>query len=149
MSDGQNIECTSCHDIVNVVTGNTISIPYVCNTCTNETGTCDCETCVPEFVEPAPETSILPDTCDTATVENTTLLIEDLQLQLDEMSEKFIESQNDLHNAKQARAVEEMANIDLRSDNAFLRNQLDDLSQNYAKVRIDLKAALGIAQRLA
>lgn len=63
----QNIECTNCHDVIGLEGGRTIVIPFVCNDCVKNTQT-------------APVTPELEH--DYATIENTTLLIDDLQEQL-------------------------------------------------------------------
>lgn len=81
------LECTECHDLLEV-TAKSVELPFVCDSCVTEFNekiasimgplvTCSYET-PPEYADCVP----LPDACETATVEATTLLIEDLEEQL-------------------------------------------------------------------
>lgn len=95
------IECSKCGDLIDT-TAKTVVAPFICGECN-----CDCETCKPtpttgpfdiqklisnpSVVEALRGQGLEVDTdavegvlgaCETATVENTTLLIEDLQQQL-------------------------------------------------------------------
>jgi predicted nucleic acid-binding Zn-ribbon protein len=91
------IECSKCGDIVET-TAKTVVAPFVCNQCTDVCGPEKCvfgsQSCVdahkrlttpttgPFATADEVRKSESFDSCDTATVENTTLLIEDLQQQL-------------------------------------------------------------------
>ena len=81
------IECEECREIIGV-TGRTVNAPFVCDECVRNTLPTSC------------------DPCDTASIENTTLLIEDLQQQL--------------QNARQTIII-------LKTQNAFLNGRVDTL----------------------
>jgi chromosome segregation ATPase len=82
------IECENCGDLVET-TAKTIVAPFVCTECD-----CDCGTCKPDATPTY-------DPCDTATVENTTLLIEDLQQQLHDERATVIALETELTQMKE------------------------------------------------
>jgi hypothetical protein len=70
------IECTECHDIIDT-TAKTVVFPFVCAGCQKDNELLAAMAPAPVVVEETDNHS-----CDSASIENTTLLIEDLQNQL-------------------------------------------------------------------
>jgi hypothetical protein len=99
------IECENCQDVVEV-TAKTVVAPFICSVCVNDA------TPSPAFVpctnpgcdDCADKMYATPtyDPCDTATVENTTLLIEDLQQQLHDERASIVALEAELATAKEA-----------------------------------------------
>lgn len=136
----QNIECTNCHDIIGLEGGRTIVIPFTCGTCLTEVEQTTKYAASSEG-EPAVELDH-----EYATVENTTLLIDDLQEQLTEaqnmnstlvekltQAEEFIGAEVD----RSTKFLEDLTN--LTQENAELRIALNKSQTNGAKM---LKAFL-------
>lgn len=78
----QNIECTNCHDIIALEGGRTIVIPYTCGTCLTEVEQTAKSLSLPKYAASAEGEPSVELDHEYATVENTTLLIDDLQEQL-------------------------------------------------------------------
>jgi DNA-directed RNA polymerase subunit M/transcription elongation factor TFIIS len=85
------IECSECHDLVDV-TADTISLPFVCLSCDN-VAKAEEQFTKQEYVDMAPSVKATASTVtaepteEFATVENTTLLIEDLEAQVRDLQE--------------------------------------------------------------
>lgn len=120
------VECENCHDVVEV-TAKTVVAPFVCSVCVNDatpTPVADANDMVDG--ESLPE----HDACDTATVENTTLLIEDLQQQLADERASIIALEAENAKLKQD-SVERMTQI---------QNQADTIKEQEGHIDQDLRA---------
>ncbi len=139
----QNIECTECHDLLSLEGGRTITIPYICEKCSKQPAlkpgfvlqTCKdetCSTCHPKKTTAYTASAEGEPEEDFATVENTTLLIQDLSDQLEQsQTEKTILIE------KLAQA-EDFIGAEVDRSTKFLED-LADLTQENAELRIDLE----------
>lgn len=132
----QNIECTECHDLVTLEGGRVINIPFCCNSCTNEA---KAETFAGAY----------PPSAEGEPVEDTNAIIADLQQQLSQLAEYVADIEVQLQNSRNESLMNELRANSLASDNEFINQQNTEVNKQLSQVRRDLKAALGIAERLS
>lgn len=148
-----NIECTNCHDVVEL-TADSIMLPFICDGCEND---------AEQYEKMAPAVTIksydefpnlitepLVEPSHDATVENTTLLIADLEQQV-AMSDKALNDANVLIADMSAQLQDDAANIGERdrrltevlSENSKLNTMNERLMMDISTV-IDRKNALAL-----
>ena len=125
------IECENCQDLIEV-TVSTVVAPFICVACQKDTTTQAFVSCSDPGVRAQAESrqsqtlcdandmidgESIPSSCDTATVENTTLLIEDLQQQLQD---------------------ERATVIALDGENVLLRQKVKDVSEEKVALTVQL-----------
>ncbi len=143
----QTIECTECHDLIDVEGGRTIVIPFICNACEVEKEPCECNNC--EACEAVEVISQYEPSAEGEPVADTNAIIADLQQQLTQLAEYVADIEIQLQNARNDAQMSSIHNLSLRSDNEFINQQNTEVNKQLSQVRRDLKAALGIAERLA
>jgi hypothetical protein len=94
------IECTECHDLVDIA-ADSVSLPFVCPSCDN-VAKAEEQFTKQKYVDMAPSSvkatasTVTEPTEEFATVENTTLLIEDLESQVRDLQERNVQQANDI-----------------------------------------------------
>jgi hypothetical protein len=140
------IECENCHDVVEV-TAKTVVAPFICSVCVNDATPCT-EACCTGFADKgeyidytavaAAMSTPEHDACDTASVENTTLLIEDLQQQLADERASIIALEAENAKLKQ----------DYVERQTQIQNQADIIKEQEGHIDQDLRAIVRLTVEL-